>query len=49
MAKCGIRVGITPGRLGGPRPKKFYQAQCGSKLKNFNKRSDAIKWIKKNK
>ena len=45
--KCSIRMGIEPGRLGGPGPKKYYQAQCGSELRNFRTKIEAQKWVKR--
>jgi len=46
VKRCSIRMGIIPGRLGGPRPSKYYQAQCGSELKNFKTKADAQRWIR---
>ena len=47
MKKVSIRMGIIPGRLGGPKPKKYYQVQCGSRLKNVTKKSEALKLAKR--
>jgi len=46
MAKKSLRMGIEPGRLGGPRPKKYYQAQVGSELKNFRTKAAAKRWLR---
>jgi len=46
MAKKSLRMGIEPGRLGGPGPKTYYQAQVGSELKNFRTKTAAKKWLK---
>jgi len=45
--KKSLRMGIEPGRVGGPKPKKYYQAQVGSELRNFRTKTAAKKWLKK--
>lgn len=47
IKKCSIRQGISAGILGVRKPKRYYQAQCGSKLKNFKTKKEAQVWVKK--
>lgn len=45
--KKSLRMGIEPGQLGGPAPRKYWQAQVDSELKNFRTKTAAKKWLSK--
>jgi len=47
MVKAKIRKVIQPGILGVQKPKTYYQVQKGSKLRNFSKKSKAMKFFRK--
>jgi hypothetical protein len=45
--KKSLRMGLEPGVLGLHAPRKYWQAQVGSELKNFRTKTAAKKWLSK--